>query len=419
MSVTDPQHMPPRCCTQDHIPLKHVDRLFDTKFKMKWNKKYQEYTTKNRIYCPAKGCGEWIKPSHIHTDPNNGRKYGRCGRCKLKVCCKCNGKWHSGKDCPKDEDTKRFVEIAKKEGWQRCFNCSAMVELKEGCNHMTCRCTAEFCMICGLKWKTCSCPWFNYEAVENDRLNHMNIPEARRVLAEAGRNNVPRAYHEELGRRRDQERLDEAFARRLVLGLDGDGEDLDNGNEVDDDDGDGNSHTETGNQGAFFEAGNTAGHFLNQDFVRRTTHVLGRNIGQIANAAEDLVAEHYHHLGVQGPDGSPVRERRHHAYGPPSRGRVSDASQLSPLVRTYSAARASDRNATRRTDTAPATAMDYLTEDAGTAGHQRAHDRDRDRRRPSAMAGLTARTPSGRIGSWLDHIDIDDGDGGRRVIPVR
>ena len=29
----------------------------------------------------------------------------------------------------------------KEKGWQRCYSCSAMVELKEGCNHMTCRCT--------------------------------------------------------------------------------------------------------------------------------------------------------------------------------------------------------------------------------------------------------------------------------------
>jgi IBR domain, a half RING-finger domain len=141
LSVTDPQHMPPKCCTQDHIPLKHVDRLFSDKFKHLWNQKYQEFTTKNRIYCPNKGCGEWIKPAYIHTDasggPGGGRKYGKCSRCKTKVCCLCNGKWHVGKDCPKDEETKKFVEIAKKAGWQRCYNCSAMVELKEGCNHMT------------------------------------------------------------------------------------------------------------------------------------------------------------------------------------------------------------------------------------------------------------------------------------------
>ncbi|KAI9789425.1 MAG: hypothetical protein M1833_002419 [Piccolia ochrophora] len=198
---------------------------------MHWNRKYQEYTTKNRIYCPSRGCGEWIRPADIHTEL--GRKCGRCRRCKTKVCCQCNGKWHTRKECPKDEETNRFVEIAKKEGWQRCHNCSAMIELKEGCNHMTCRCTAEFCMICGSKWKTCNCPWFNYDAVEADRLQHMQIPVARRVPINHPHPHPPPPpppppanYADELAGRRRQEVRDEAIARRLQalnLDLDDDG----------------------------------------------------------------------------------------------------------------------------------------------------------------------------------------------------
>jgi len=135
MSVTDPQHMPPKCCTPDHIALEHVDKLFDSKFKRLWNKKFAEFSTKNRIYCPAKKCGEWIKPSQIHR--KDGRKYGECARCKTKVCCSCNCKWHGSKDCPNDEETNKLLDAAKEAGWQRCYSCRTMVELKEGCNHMT------------------------------------------------------------------------------------------------------------------------------------------------------------------------------------------------------------------------------------------------------------------------------------------
>ncbi|KAL1635009.1 hypothetical protein SLS58_010461 [Diplodia intermedia] len=172
--------MPPRCCTTEHIPLKYVERLFDTKFKVLWNKKYQEYTAKNRTYCPTRGCGEWIKPSHIRMDPTVGRKYGKCPRCRVKVCVKCNNRWHLRKECPKDEDEEAhaFAEMAKESGWQKCYNCKAMVELKEGCNHMTCRCTAQFCMLCGARWKTCECPWFNYQHLDDeDRLQNMRVPE--------------------------------------------------------------------------------------------------------------------------------------------------------------------------------------------------------------------------------------------------
>lgn len=246
--------MPPRCCTSDHIPLKHVDKLFDTKFKMKWNKKYQEYTTNNRIYCPSKGCGEWIKPNNISVDTSSrasgGRKYGKCSRCKTKVCCTCNGKWHAGKECPKDDETKRFVEIAQEEGWQRCYNCAAMVELKEGCNHMTCRCTAEFCMICGLQWKTCDCPMFNFDANEAEE-DAMDIPRARRVFAEGG-GRQPLRYQEELDRRRRQEQEDEAMARHMEA--------------LDIDDYTDPSVPPADN--AVFEVGNAGGHFMNEHFTR-------------------------------------------------------------------------------------------------------------------------------------------------------
>jgi hypothetical protein len=45
LSVSDPQHMPPKCCTRDHIPLRHVDALFGIKFKKLWNKKI------SRVHC--------------------------------------------------------------------------------------------------------------------------------------------------------------------------------------------------------------------------------------------------------------------------------------------------------------------------------------------------------------------------------
>ncbi|KFA55545.1 hypothetical protein S40293_02035 [Stachybotrys chartarum IBT 40293] len=233
LSIADPQHMPPKCCTQDLIPLKHVERLFDDNFKKTWNRKFAEFSTRNRIYCPAKKCGEWIKPHNIHRE--NGRRVARCGRCKTKVCGTCNGKWHSGAECPKDEETNLFLEQAKDEGWQRCYRCKAVVELKEGCNHMTCRCGAEFCMICGVKWKNCDCPWFNYGAVEADRLEHMNEhvrglrgnhrdaypgePElgSRMAMHPRPRPPPPGTYEEEMYLRQVREERDADLARHMQL----------------------------------------------------------------------------------------------------------------------------------------------------------------------------------------------------------
>ncbi|KAF3289242.1 hypothetical protein TWF970_011610 [Orbilia oligospora] len=167
LSLTDPAHMPPRCCqSSQHIPLQHVDKLLSRKTKILWNKKYQEYTTVNRRYCPATDCGEWIKPTDFSTV--EGVEVGTCPRCKMAICGLCGLKEHGKEECPKDDFLNQVRELGKELGWQRCYSCRAMVELERGCNHMTCRCTAEFCMICGAKWKTCECPWFNFPPEEDD-----------------------------------------------------------------------------------------------------------------------------------------------------------------------------------------------------------------------------------------------------------
>ncbi|KAI9770198.1 MAG: hypothetical protein M1835_006589 [Candelina submexicana] len=378
MSVSDPQHMPPKCCTQDHIPLQHVDKLFGDAFKIKWNKKYQEYTTKNRIYCPSRGCGEWIKPANIHVDTSGGatggRKYGKCGRCRTKVCCLCNGKWHTGKTCPKDEETKKFIEVAQKEGWQRCYNCSAMVELKEGCNHMTCRCTAEFCIICAKKWKTCDCPWFNYDAVENDRLNHMNVPQP--VAAADGVPHRPLGYNDELARRRLQELRDEAMARRLqTLGID------------DDDD-------------RVVGIGNAQGHLINHDYVRAAADILTGPYGDAQAAANRL------------PNRGPVNVA--HARAREERGAalLRQHTAESHLHNDTPNRRASERVVPRRIHTDYATEYEYhqplprwtdlYREESGIEVDGRAA------RRRSEMAGLVSEGGGGRVGNWLEHVEDDD-----------
>ena len=237
MAVNDPAHMPPRCCTADHIPLSHVEDLFDLKFKVNFNKKYDEYHARNRIYCPNSRCGIWIRPSNFHTE--KGRKCATCPKCKTKACTMCAGKFHRSADCPKDPEIARLVQQAEKEGWKRCYQCNAMVELREGCNHMKCRCTAEFCMVCGDKWKTCDCPWFNYREVpDTDRLNGMRVAEPMRTMyRRVFDSGMPRAadgepvgpvyaggrgeglqirtYTEEMEQRRRQERDDAELARRM------------------------------------------------------------------------------------------------------------------------------------------------------------------------------------------------------------
>ncbi|KAK2044180.1 hypothetical protein LZ31DRAFT_466962 [Colletotrichum somersetense] len=261
ISITDPQEMPPKCCSEN-IALKHVDHLFSADFKKKWNRKFQEYSARNRIYCPSRKCGAWIKPHYIRKE--GGRRYGKCGQCRTKVCCSCNGRWHPSRECPNDEETTRFLDQAKDEGWKRCYKCHYMVELKEGCNHMTCRCGAQFCMVCGTKWKSCDCPWFNYETGDADELHDMQVPAAiqrteRLDLTQVSRSMRPsvapvasqspsQEYDNRL-MRRFQENRDEDLARTTLQGY-----------EIDD--------VYDGGYGDIVGVGNSAGHLMNDDYLR-------------------------------------------------------------------------------------------------------------------------------------------------------
>ncbi|KAF7329029.1 RBR-type E3 ubiquitin transferase [Mycena venus] len=109
-------------------------------------------STLKLIQCPHKGCEEAF-PSNEGSNP-----LMQCPRCGGSLCKACNCVWHENMTCekyqaipiaertPEDAD---FMNLAKQELWRRCPNCSAMVELKFGCNHITCVCSHHFCYTCG------------------------------------------------------------------------------------------------------------------------------------------------------------------------------------------------------------------------------------------------------------------------------
>ncbi|CAJ0642240.1 5824_t:CDS:2, partial [Entrophospora sp. SA101] len=61
--------------------------------------------------------------------------------------------WHNGFTCkeyqalpadqrsPEDLDV---INLVKKEGWKRCPRCNFLIQKNGGCNHMTCKCKAQF-----------------------------------------------------------------------------------------------------------------------------------------------------------------------------------------------------------------------------------------------------------------------------------
>ncbi|KAK3695460.1 hypothetical protein B0T22DRAFT_107483 [Podospora appendiculata] len=160
-STRDESKMPPRCCTQP-IPGPTIKAVLTRDEQQAFLKAVLQYSTpwESRIFCPNISCGEFIPP-RTKIDPKHPFET-TCKSCKTRVCVTCKRNAHRiGQDCPEDWELDAVLKMGEKSGWRRCYKCRTLVELSQGCTHMTCRCKAQFCYICGAVWDpTVGCPNF-------------------------------------------------------------------------------------------------------------------------------------------------------------------------------------------------------------------------------------------------------------------
>ncbi|KAF5383165.1 hypothetical protein D9615_004990 [Tricholomella constricta] len=106
-----------------------------------------------RLFCPNPKCSSLVEADEDDEDPE-----AACPSCQEIMCVPCRTRWHTGLTCeeyqalPLDErspEDRLVLDLAKAEQWRRCPNCSVIVELVSGCNHMICRCGFHFCFKCG------------------------------------------------------------------------------------------------------------------------------------------------------------------------------------------------------------------------------------------------------------------------------
>ncbi|CZT45768.1 uncharacterized protein RSE6_06111 [Rhynchosporium secalis] len=147
-------HWPAKCCL-NAIPSANILPHLDHATKTKYHQRDAEWSipTSDRIYCHISTCSVWIPPKNL----DSARTFAKCTKCSKKTCALCRGAHHNGSDCPQDPAVQATTDLAELEGWKRCYSCHAFVEHNKGCRHMTCRCKAQFCYICGDRWKTCAC----------------------------------------------------------------------------------------------------------------------------------------------------------------------------------------------------------------------------------------------------------------------
>lgn len=182
--------MPPRCCTQP-IPGNTIKEILTRVNQQAFLKAVAQFSTpwEARIFCPSAECGEFI-PLRSKVDPKHPFDV-TCRRCRTRVCVMCKRNAHPvGKDCPEDWELQQVLEMGEKSGWRRCYKCRNLVELAQGCSHVTCRCKAQFCYICGGVWdSTVGCP--NVCSGEEE-LERRRLEEEER-LAEAEAEKVAQA----------------------------------------------------------------------------------------------------------------------------------------------------------------------------------------------------------------------------------
>lgn len=106
-----------------------------------------------RYYCPIPDCGVFVPADKA----DQVFRRAKCPKGHL-TCVDCRQPAHTDAvQCVQNRDMELVQKLANEEGWRRCYRCHTMVEHSNACRHMTCRCGAEFCYVCGKIWWTCGC----------------------------------------------------------------------------------------------------------------------------------------------------------------------------------------------------------------------------------------------------------------------
>ncbi|THZ65993.1 hypothetical protein D6C85_08251 [Aureobasidium pullulans] len=140
-AMNDESMYPPRCCAQI-IPLASVRSTITEELAVAFTEKAIEFDTVDRTYCSDPNCATFIPADVILND------IATCGNCGMTTCAICKAASHLN-DCPQDENIRALLQQAEEMQWQRCSECLRIVQRDTGCNHISCRCGAEFCYVCG------------------------------------------------------------------------------------------------------------------------------------------------------------------------------------------------------------------------------------------------------------------------------
>lgn len=104
-----------------------------------------------KVYCPFPRCSALMSKDEVYGYASaRGKEISgstKCTKCYRLFCVNCKVPWHNNmtcydykrlNPCPLPEEAK-LKSLASRNLWRQCRKCNHMVELSEGCYHISCR----------------------------------------------------------------------------------------------------------------------------------------------------------------------------------------------------------------------------------------------------------------------------------------
>ncbi|KZV24319.1 zinc finger family protein [Dorcoceras hygrometricum] len=130
----------------------------------------------DKIFCPYPNCSVLLDPKEFLSTRASSSSQSddncmECPVCQRFMCVDCGLPWHSSVTCEeyrklpveeRDASDLTLHRLTQNRRLRRCQQCRSMIELTDGCSHMTCWCCGnDFCFSCGAEYRdgqqTCQC----------------------------------------------------------------------------------------------------------------------------------------------------------------------------------------------------------------------------------------------------------------------